>query len=87
MARLSEEQMAELESNPFVIKVTSEKIFYSEEFKRHFIAEYNSGKKPTEIFREAGFDPKMIGAKRIERSSARWRKAFEDREFSVKRRI
>ena len=34
MPRLSEEQMAQLEKNPFVIKVTSEKIFYSEEFKR-----------------------------------------------------
>ena len=43
MPRLSEEQMAQLEKNPFVIKVTSEKIFYSEEFKRHFVAEYDSG--------------------------------------------
>ena len=74
MPRLSEEQMAQLEKNPFVIKVTSEKIFYSEEFKRHFVAEYDSGKKPTEIFREAGFDPRMLGAKRIERASARWKR-------------
>ena len=87
MPRLSEEQMAQLEKNPFVIKVTSEKIFYSEEFKRHFVAEYDSGKKPTEIFREAGFDPGMLGAKRIERSSARWKKTFENKEFSGKRKI
>lgn len=87
MPRLTEEQMAQLEKNPFVIKVTSEKIFYSEEFKRHFVAEYDSGKKPTEIFREAGFDPRMLGAKRIERSSARWKKTFENMEFSRKRRI
>lgn len=87
MPRLSEEQMAQLEKNPFVIKVTSEKIFYSEEFKRHFVAEYDSGKKPTEIFREAGFDPRMLGAKRIERASARWKKTFENMEFSRKRRV
>jgi len=38
--------------------------------------EYLNGKKPTQIFREAGFDPAILGSKRIERSSARWRESF-----------
>lgn len=64
--RLTKEAITELE-----------RITYSREFKHHFMCEYLAGKKPTEIFRAAGFDPRMIGAKRIERASARWRKEYE----------
>ena len=30
-------------------------------------------KSTMEIFKSAGFDPKMLGTKRIERAAARWR--------------
>ena len=35
-----------------------------------------SGKGPTAIFREAGFDTTILGSKRIERAAARWREAY-----------
>ena len=38
--------------------------------------EYLAGKNPTMIFREAGFNPKVLGPKRIERAAARWRKDY-----------
>ncbi len=51
--------------------------------------EYLSGKKPTRIFREAGFDVKILGSKRIERAAANWKESYnanslglyEDRQF------
>ncbi len=76
MGKLDQREMNRLRENSYVMRITPEKIFYSEEFKHHFVAEYNAGKKPTQIFREAGFDPRVLGAKRIERASARWRKSF-----------
>lgn len=38
--------------------------------------EYIEGKKPTQIFKDAGFDPSVLGSKRIERASARWRESY-----------
>lgn len=35
------------------------------------------GEKPGNIFRSAGFDLKILGSKRIERASYRWRESFE----------
>lgn len=76
--RLTKEAITELERNPFVVRSGPDRITYSREFKHYFMREYNAGKKPTEIFRAAGFDPRMIGSKRIERASARWRKEYAD---------
>ena len=44
---------------------------------------YLAGKKPTEIFIEAGFDPSILGNKRIERASARWRKLYADGQLII----
>ena len=68
-------QILELKKNPYVENVTERRITYTEEFKRLFIKEYFEGKKPMRIFSDAGFDIKVIGSKRIERCSARWREA------------
>ena len=35
-----------------------------------------TGKGPTQIFREAGFDTDLLGPKRIERAAAHWREAY-----------
>ena len=59
--------------NPYVIDVNETRIVYSNEFKKHFMKEYKKGIKPTAIFRDAGFDPEVLGSKRIERACVRWR--------------
>jgi transposase len=74
----TENEIAILSNNPFVHSVSQKGISYSEEFKRHFITEYDKGKLPREIFEETGFDVEVIGKKRVQSSSDRWRKAYQE---------
>lgn len=72
---LTERQLNNLSKNPYVASVGKNKIIYTEEFKLLFLKEYFNGKKPSRIFKDAGFDVSVLGSKRIERCSARWREA------------
>jgi len=74
--RLSEEEVKILKQNPNVSDVEETRIIYTNEFKFLFMKEYLKGKKPTQIFKDAGFDPKMLGSKRIERAAHRWRESY-----------
>ena len=65
-----------LSKNPYVKKVSSKGITYTDEFKRIFITENKNGKFPREIFESYGFDIKILGMKRIESSGKRWRAAY-----------
>ena len=76
--RLTEEETKLLYENSYVKEVTENKIFFTDDFKNHFIQEYViNGKGPTRIFREAGFDTKILGTKRIERAASRWKESYE----------
>ncbi|PWI21346.1 IS3 family transposase, partial [Kurthia zopfii] len=55
------EQQEQLKCNPNVQAVSEKAITYTDAFKRHFIAEYEKGKVPREIFEEAGLDIELIG--------------------------
>ena len=70
---LSEEQIVYLRSLRAVKKVSSNRIRYTEEFKKNCMERYFNGESPAAIFREAGLDSSIIGYKRIERCIARWR--------------
>ena len=70
---LSESEVQIILKNPYVREVKGSHVIYTQEFKRHFMKEYQEGKGPTRIFREAGFDVAILGSKRIERAAARWR--------------
>ncbi|PJM74170.1 hypothetical protein CS006_03300 [Bifidobacterium primatium] len=72
--RFTLEQQAYLRSLPAVREVSETRIQYSSEFRRHCVERYRAGASPTELFREAGLSPTLIGAKRIERCIARWKK-------------
>lgn len=74
----SEEQIELLKQNPYVKRVSSKSITYTDEFKRLFIEEYLRGNLPRIIFQNAGFDIRMIGTKRYEQSAARWIKAYNN---------
>ncbi|WP_242703941.1 HTH domain-containing protein [Candidatus Enterococcus moelleringii] len=76
----TDEQRKQLEMNPFVKKVSSKAITYSEAFKEHFCVEYALGKQPTQIFREAGFDPVALGQVRIDGFAKRVRKMSQRAE-------
>lgn len=68
------QEQEQLRNNPWVKKVSENSITYTEEFREYFINQYNIGIGPTQIFKEAGLNPKILGAKRIKCSSNRFRK-------------
>lgn len=72
----TEKEIKLLSTNPYVKSVSLKVITYSDEFKRIFIAEYEKGKLPRNIFEEYGFDIDIIGINRVESSSKRWRNAY-----------
>ena len=78
MARgiLTQDELDQLNDNPYVIYAEEKRIVYSNEFKFLFINELHSGKKPSRIFTDAGFDISVLGSKRIERAAARWKESF-----------
>ena len=73
----STEQIEQLQKNPHVLKVSERTITYADTFKSKFIDEYLAGKTPRQIFEKYGFDIEVLGMKRIEQASSRWRKAYE----------
>lgn len=71
----SEQQ--QLKKNPYVRQVSDKAITYTDAFKEHFIQAYQQGKLSHEIFQEAGFDVEILGTKRIQTASNRWRTLYE----------
>jgi hypothetical protein len=59
--------------NPYVKCASTKAITYTEEFRAYFVAEYESGKTPSEILRNSGFDVSALGQKRIDNISLRFR--------------
>lgn len=78
----TEKEIKALSGNPYVKSVSSKGITYTEEFKHIFIAENEKGKFPREIFEDYGFDIEVIGMKRVESSSKRWRAAYREHGVS-----
>lgn len=70
-------EIKSLSNNPYVKSVSSKGITYTDEFKRIFIAESNSGKLPRTIFEENGFDIEVLGIVRVQRVASRWRTAYK----------
>lgn len=73
---LTKKEQEQLKCNPNVQAVSEKAITYTDDFKRHFIAENEKGKLPREIFEEVGLDVKLIGLQRISSSGKRWRAAY-----------
>lgn len=74
--RLSQEEVMLLQENPYVQFVSRQRILYTYEFKCLFMEQYLAGKRPVDIFRQAGFDVSVLGEKRIERATARWKSLY-----------
>ena len=70
----SDEQVKELEKNPYVKKVSVKSITYSEEFKELFWTDLQKGMLPRNIFRKYGFDLSLLGPRRTNSFTYRVRK-------------
>ncbi|NEG95636.1 hypothetical protein CS006_09270 [Bifidobacterium primatium] len=66
-------QIAMLQQLPVVRKVNATRIQYTDAFRREFLLRDRRGESPTVIFRSVGLGPEVIGHKRIERCTRRWR--------------
>lgn len=60
----TEEQQEELRTNQYIQKVSEKSITYTNEFRKKFSFEYQSGKAPSQVLREMGINPKVIGLSR-----------------------
>ncbi len=74
----TDEQVEFLRKNKYVKNVTNKGITYTLEFKNLFLEEYGS-KTVTQIFEDAGLPKSILGDTRIEQSSYRWRKQYNER--------
>lgn len=75
----SDSEIKDLSTNKYVKNVTEKGITYTNEFKLLFVAEYEMGKTSRQIFENAGFDIDVIGIKRVQCSSLRWRQSYKDK--------
>lgn len=73
---ITQKEQAQLKLNPNVEEVSEKAITYTDEFKRHFIAENEKGILPREIFEKAGLAVELIGIERIRSSGKRWRASY-----------
>lgn len=62
----TQEQVAQLKSNPNTEAVSTKQIRFTPQFKEQLWQAYLKGVKPTDFFEEHGYDPALIGTKRIE---------------------
>ena len=73
--RFTKEERKYLDSLAAVERVCDTHIMYADGFKRKFIRRYHAGEKPSAIFASAGMPAQLIGYKRIERATWRWKEA------------
>jgi len=69
-------QINELEKNPNVLRASERSITYTPAFKHKAVLDNQSGKIPTQIFIEHGFDLELIGKKQPQKCLHRWRNIY-----------
>ena len=74
----TDEAVEFLRKNKYVKNVSNKGITYTLEFKELFLTEYGS-KSIIQIFEDAGLPKIILGYKRIQESSYRWRKMENER--------
>lgn len=76
--KFSEEQIKTLLNNHNVVKCSNKTITYSKDFKIFAVKQYNEkGRAVNQIFREAGFDPRVIGKYTPQNCLKNWRRVFK----------
>jgi len=63
--KFTEEEMAQLRNNEYVLEVTPNTVHFSAAFKGFFWDELLKGREPAEIARECGLDPTILGPNRL----------------------
>ena len=85
--RFTDEEKKILRGNPYTYKVTQCHLNFTAEFKELFWKEYSEGMVPTDILRNHGYDPEMLGETRINGIRLHIKAEFEkEGGFSNRRR-
>lgn len=66
MKEYTPKQIKELEKNPYVLKVTKYKLYYTAKMKEDFWVSYQAGNAPRKILADFGFDLSIFGQKQID---------------------
>ena len=74
--RFTKEEIEVLKKNPFTHRVTENIICFTIEFKELFWSYYQSGLQPMAIFARMGYDPNILGERRMGNISHRIRKTI-----------
>ena len=81
-ARIPKEYVNKLKEHPYVARATEWMVTFTPEFKRVAYEECYKGKSMREIFKDAGFDVKILGDKRLQNfRSAIFEKAESESGF------
>jgi len=70
------EQIKELRKNIAVARCSERSITYSKEFKINAVKQHAQGLASSEIFRQAGFDPKVLGKDQPKECLKRWNRIY-----------
>ena len=75
--RFTKEEIEVLRRNPFTYKVTENVIGFTVDFKELYWTYYQDGLQPTEIFLRTGYDPSVLGERRIGNFAHKLREAVK----------
>ena len=74
--KFTAEERRLLSRNPYTDQVSENRLVFTKEFKQEFWARYTAGAGPTRIVKDLGYDPKILGEKRIEGIAAALKKQY-----------
>jgi len=63
--QLSQEEVAALRKNPYIVNATADKIRFTAAFKEEFWTLYKNGEAVNDIFHSMDIDPDILGRNRI----------------------
>ncbi len=66
MKEYTEKQIKDLQKNPYVLKVSKHRLYYTAKFKEEFWISYQAGNSPRKILSDFGFDLSIFGQKQID---------------------
>ena len=75
MKEYTPKQIKKLEANPYTLKVTKNKLYFTIKFKEDFWINYQAGNAPRKILSDLGYDLEYFGQKQIDSIVQRIKKA------------
>lgn len=66
MKEYTPKQIKQLQANPYTLKVTNTKLYFTIKFKEDFWIRYQAGDAPRKILTDFGYDTSLLGQKQID---------------------